>query len=177
MRIQKFLARKIDLSRRAIEELLKQGKIKVNQTTAHLGQSVNDHDVIELNNKRWVVQIEEEIDNQILMINKPTGIICSREDIKNRKTIYEILPNHRGSKWFPVGRLDINTSGLLFFCNNGDLANQLMHPRYQLVRTYHVRVFGEISQETIDKLTSGIIIDGKKQVFKRCVSIKQKTNC
>ena len=175
MRIQKFLAKKIDLSRRSIEHLLKQGKIKLNRATAHLGQSVVNDDVLELEGKRWVVKIEKESDHQILMINKPTGVICTKSDIKKRKTIYEILPDQLDSKWFPVGRLDINTSGLLFFCNNGDLANQLMHPRYQLIRTYHVRVFGEINEETIEKLTNGILIDGKKQNFKRCTAIKQKT--
>ena len=173
MRIQKYLASKSHYSRRAIEQLIEEKKIKVNGTYIQAGQSVKHGDRIQLERRKITVNLEEVQQDKVLMVNKPLGVICSKKDEKDRPSVYSLLPKKSEEKWVMVGRLDINSSGLILFCNNGDMANQLMHPRHELVRTYRVRVYGKACESHAEKLEEGVICDGVKL---QCVSCRALHN-
>jgi 23S rRNA pseudouridine2605 synthase len=102
-------------------------------------------------------------------LHKPDGVICTADDPGGRETAESLLPRKDGIRWISVGRLDINTSGLLLFTNNGDLAHRLMHPRYAIDREYAVRVFGDVDADTLSRLRSGIDIDGEHYAFEDVV--------
>ena len=160
MRIQKYLAANSKHSRRTIERMVEEGKVWINGNVAKLGQVIKHGDILLLDKKSIKVDLEKEKEDEVLILNKPLGVICSKKDNENRQTVYSLLPNDN-EKWFMVGRLDINTSGLIIFCNNGEFANQLMHPRYSLIRTYRVRVYGKSNEPDAKKLEKGIDYDGK----------------
>ena len=168
MRIQKYLAHCTKYSRLAIEEKIRNSEIQVNGKLATIGQVLKDKDKIQLGDKTWLVDLKKPKEIQLWMVNKPLGVICSRKDDKGRQHIESLLPPISDGKWFMVGRLDVNTSGLLLFTNQGDFANQLMHPRFGVIRRYHVRVFGENHAAGAEKLTQGVILDGKKTRFLSC---------
>lgn len=102
---------------------------------------------------------------RVLLYNKPEGEICTRNDPGGRRTVFGRLPRIRGERWISIGRLDINSTGLLLFTNDGQLANRLMHPSGALEREYLCRVFGEVSRETLDRLHSGVAVDGRPARF------------
>jgi 23S rRNA pseudouridine2605 synthase len=176
MRIQKYLSQHSVHSRRQIEQMIIENRILINGKIAEIGQKVTIGDKITYDqNKHTVVRMKDQ-DDQVLIMNKPLGIICTRRDPENRRNVFDFLPSNDETKWIAVGRLDINTSGLILFTSNGDLANQLMHPRHGLVRTYHVRVFGQPTEQDMQRLLSGIHIDGKRQRFLSCQILNQKSH-
>ncbi|MCW5589065.1 MAG: pseudouridine synthase [Legionellales bacterium] len=156
-KIQKLLANLGIASRRQIEEMIKQGRIFVNRELAHVGQRVNFHDHITVDNRQ--IDLSPPASTRVLIYHKPIGEICTRNDPENRPTIFERLPKLTTGRWVSVGRLDINTLGLLLLTNNGELAEKLMHPRYQIEREYAVRVLGEVSNEQLSQLQQGIRLD------------------
>lgn len=171
MRIHKYLAHCTQYSRLVIESKIRNREIRVNGDLATIGQILKDQDSIQLDGKTWRVDLEQKKPVQLWMINKPLGVICSRKDEKGRPHIESLLPKRSDGKWFMVGRLDVNTSGLLLFTNQGDFAHQLMHPSSGLIRRYHVRVFGEDHASGAQKLLQGVMLDGKMTRFLSCSSL------
>ncbi|NMG27846.1 pseudouridine synthase [Aromatoleum evansii] len=157
-RLQKVLARLGIGSRREIEEWVVAGRITVNGEPAELGQKIGPGDRVKLNGKLLSVRFSARAP-RVLIYHKPEGEIVSREDPEGRPTVFERLPLLRKGRWIAVGRLDFNTSGLLLFTNDGALANQLMHPRYELEREYAVRLLGELTDEQIESLKTGIQLE------------------
>ncbi len=166
-KLQKLLAHAGLGSRRELEKWIEAGRVSVNGKRAKLGDraSASDRILVDGNLVSLVAQHRESIKG--LIYHKPEGQICTRKDPKGRPTVFENLPALPGGRWVSVGRLDLNSSGLLLFTNNGDLANKLMHPSTGLEREYLVRIRGQASEETIKKLVNiGVKIDGKLAQFK-----------
>lgn len=176
MRIQKYLSQHTEHSRRQIEQMIVEKRIIINGEIAKTGHKVVIGDQITYDQVRHTVIHLMGHDDQVLIMNKPLGIICTRRDPENRRNVYDFLPKNDQAKWIAVGRLDINTSGLILFTSNGDLANQLMHPRHGLLRTYHVRVFGQPTDQDIQRVLNGVHIDGKKQRFLSCRLLNQRSS-
>ena len=159
-RLQKFLAKSGMGSRRFCEELIKSGKIKVNGKIAKIGISVGKNDLVEHDDK-VISFTETEI--KLLMLHKPEGVLSSNKREKKLPIIFDFLPDSNPRiRWIAIGRLDINSSGLMLFTNDGDFANYCMHPSSMIDREYLVRARGDFSEEKKQKMLSGIIIDGIK---------------
>lgn len=156
-RIQKLLANAGYFSRRSAEEAIKKGRLKFKNKPVELGDKCTIHTAVFLDDKPIDLERFKTYRTQVLIMNKQAGVICSRKDPKQRKSVFEYLPT--GQRWVMVGRLDYNTSGLLLFTNNGELANRLMHPKYQIDREYAVRVLGEVKEEDLLKLKTGVKLD------------------
>ena len=163
-RLQKFLARSGIGSRRFCEELIKSEKIKVNNKIAIIGKKVSSEDIVEYDGK--VIQDQSE-PLRVLLLNKPEGVLSSSKREKKIPIIFDYLPkNEKNSKrWISIGRLDINTSGLMLFTNDGDFANSCMHPSSNIDREYLVRARGIFTNEKKQKLLEGISIDGENFSF------------
>jgi 23S rRNA pseudouridine2605 synthase len=157
-RLQKVLAQLGIGSRREIEEWVIAGRISVNGLPAALGQKIGPDDRVKCNGKLIALKFAARAP-RLLIYHKPEGEIVSRDDPEGRPSVFERLPLLRKGRWIAVGRLDFNTSGLLLFTNDGTLANRLMHPRYELEREYAVRVFGKLTDEQIEALTTGIELE------------------
>ncbi len=158
IRIHKVLAQSGYGSRREIEKAISEQKVKVNNEVAILGQPVLNSDKITFNGK--IVRLKEEnILPRVLIYHKPEGELVTENDPEGRVTVFERLPRIKRSKWISIGRLDFNTSGLLIFTSYGELANRLMHPRYEIEREYSVRILGELSEEQMNELRKGIELD------------------
>ena len=157
-RLQKVLAQAGVASRREIEEWVVAGRISVNGLPASLGQKIGPGDRVKVNGKLIPLRFTQR-SPRVLIYHKPEGEIVSRDDPEGRPTVFERLPVLRKGRWLAVGRLDFNTSGLLLFTNDGDLANKLMHPRYELEREYAVRILGELTEEQAKSLTEGIQLE------------------
>lgn len=164
VKIQKYMGQNSAYSRRKVEALIAEGKVKVNKKVAVIGQIVEPGDVIEIDEQIWHVK-EEKKDIQVLLYHKPVGEIVTQYDEQGRPTVFSKLPKLSHGHWISVGRLDINTQGLLIFTNDGELANKLMHPSAHLLRQYKVRVFGEIQEESLAKLKKGIMLEGDRCQF------------
>lgn len=145
-------------SRREIEELVIAGRISVNGLPASLGQKIGPGDRVKLNGKLIPLRFAQR-SPRVLIYHKPEGEIVSRDDPEGRPTVFERLPLLNKGRWLAVGRLDFNTSGLLLFTNDGELANRLMHPRYELTREYAVRLLGSLTDEQAQSLTEGIQLE------------------
>lgn len=158
-KLQKHLATLGYASRREIERWIEAGRISVNGQPAQLGMRIGPQDVILIDGKPIRKQSPAQQQIRVLMYHKPVGEICSRADPEGRPSVYDNLPRIPNSRWIAIGRLDFNTSGLLLFTNNGELANRLMHPRYEVEREYAVRVLGEVSAEQLASLQEGIKLD------------------
>ena len=158
-RLQKVLAQAGIGSRREMEEWIAAGRISVNGVTARLGQSVAPTDKIKIGGRLVNVRFTTTKTPRVVMYHKPEGEIVSRDDPEGRPSVFAALPRIRGGRWIAVGRLDINTSGLLLFTTSGELANQLMHPSSELVREYAVRVLGELTRETQQRLLDGVDLE------------------
>ncbi|MFI4936973.1 MAG: pseudouridine synthase [Candidatus Berkiellales bacterium] len=158
-RIHKLLANAGLGSRRTIEQWIMESKIKVNGKTATLGQIVSTQDQIEVEGKRIDLYHYTQTQTRVLLYNKPEGEICARHSHDGKKSVYDNLPKLKQGKWVSVGRLDVNTSGLLLFTNNGDLAHRLMHPRFQIERQYLVRVLGKVNENTLICLKEGVKLE------------------
>ena len=158
-KIQKILANLGFGSRRQIEEWIKQGRVSVNGEVATIGDRITLKDKVKLNNKVVNVGRNKNIIRQVIIYNKPEGEICSRHDPEGRTTVFESLPKIRQGRWVSIGRLDINSSGLLLFTNDGELANRLMKPNYQIEREYAVRVLGKVEDVMLKNLLNGVELE------------------
>ncbi|MDO5056028.1 MAG: pseudouridine synthase [Lautropia sp.] len=148
-------------SRRDMEELIVAGRVSVNGLPAHIGQRVGPDDVIRVNGKplpRKRIAAAARVP-QVLLYHKPTGELVTRDDPEARPKVFDRLPRLRGARWIAVGRLDLNSEGLLIFTTSGDLANKLMHPRYGWEREYAVRVLGRVDDEIRQRLLTGVTLD------------------
>jgi len=168
-RIQKALARQGLGSRRQIESWIKDGLIKLNGEQVELGQQVEAGDVVMHSGRKIIIRDVQLTLPRVLMYHKPEGEVCTRNDPEGRPTIFEHAPGLKHSRWIAVGRLDINTSGLILLTDDGDLANKLMHPSSQLQREYAVRVMGKASPEQLKKLTHGVELEDGKARFEDIV--------
>ena len=163
-RIQKILANEGIVSRRQAEKLIREGRIKVNGQEAFLGMSISRRDLIEIDGK--VVEISEGTNPlRVLMYNKKVGEISSTKDPEGRPSVFLALPKISKGKWISVGRLDINTSGLMLFTNNGELANKLMHPSSKIEREYVARIRGQVEPDHIRRLLEGVNLEDGKANF------------
>ncbi len=157
-RVQKALARMGYGSRREIERLISEQKIRINGQLAKPGDHVREGDKINIGSRRAV--ITSEVSRiRVLLYNKPEGEICTRKDEEGRPTVFDHLGKLKTGRWISVGRLDINSSGLLIFTNYGELANHLMHPSSEIEREYAVRVNGEVTRDTIKTLLKGVELE------------------
>ena len=157
-KLQKVLARAGVGSRREMERAIEEGRVKVNDRVATLGDRVTLTDKIFVDGHRVVLRTEASR-RRVILYNKPEGEICSRSDPEGRPTVYDNLPHLKGERWISVGRLDFNTSGLLLFTNDGELANKLMHPSSVIDREYLVRIQGEVDDEMKQHLLEGVLLD------------------
>ena len=164
-RIQKLIANAGYGSRRWAERLIEQGRISINKKPAKLGDKANITDKVTIDGRLIDLGRFSEEETKVLILNKQAGVICSNKDEEGRKSVFEFLPDN--TRWVMVGRLDLNTSGLLLFTNNGELANKLMHPSSKIDREYAVRVLGKVEDEHIKMLTNGIDLDDGFAKFHR----------
>ncbi|CAO1660283.1 MULTISPECIES: 23S rRNA pseudouridine(2605) synthase RluB [Salinicola] len=158
-KLQKVLARAGYGSRREMETAISAGRIKVNGQVAKLGDRVGARDRVALDDRAINLRAVEEVPRRVIMYNKPEGELCTRKDPEGRRTVFERLPRLKGERWIAIGRLDINTSGLLLFTTDGELANRLMHPSHQIEREYAVRVMGEVKREHVVNMVEGVMLE------------------
>lgn len=158
-RIQKILSRGGIGSRREIERWIGEGRIRVNGSVIGLGARLQPGDHLQINGRvvNWQKFVKQP--TRVLIYHKPVGEVVTRRDPQGRPVVFTQLPRLHGARWISVGRLDINTSGLLLVTNNGELANRLMHPSTQIEREYAVRILGEVPEETLTRLKTGIELD------------------
>jgi 23S rRNA pseudouridine2605 synthase len=167
--VQKFLARLGHGSRRQIEEWIRAGRIQINGRNAVLGDTVTAEDQVAIDGRRVIAASAPSC--RILLYNKPEGEICTRSDPEGRPSIFDRLPSPGGQRWVSIGRLDVNTSGLLLLTTDGDLANRLMHPSGGIDREYLVRVLGEVSPEMLERLRTGVELEDGPAAFERVYEI------
>ena len=172
IRLQKFLAAQGLGSRRAIEQMIIEGRIKVNGKVAVLGEKILGNEKIYFDGKLLRFNPQKEIKRQVLIYNKRVGEICARKDPENRPAVYQNLPKIQAGRWVMVGRLDLNSSGLLLFTNDGELANKLMHPSSRIEREYWVRVGGTIAEETLEQLKQGVKLEEGIMKFNEIIPLK-----
>ncbi|WP_311065334.1 23S rRNA pseudouridine(2605) synthase RluB [Halomonas sp. DWK9] len=158
-KLQKVLARAGLGSRREMETAISDGRVKVNSQVAKLGDRVEARDKVSFDDRPVTLRPEEEVPRRVIMYNKPEGELCTRKDPEGRRTVFERLPRLKGERWIAIGRLDINTSGLLLFTTDGELANRLMHPSTQVEREYAVRVMGDVKREHIVAMVDGVMLE------------------
>lgn len=157
-KLQKILARAGLGSRRELERWISEGRVSVDGRKASLGDRAEPHQVIRVDG-RIIQDARRAPKRRILLYHKPEGEVCTRSDPEGRITVFDHLPKLRQGRWVSVGRLDLNTAGLLLFTNDGELANGLMHPRRQIVREYAVRVFGEVGPAMLKRLNKGVRLE------------------
>ena len=157
-KLHKVLAQSGMGSRLEMEQLILEGRISVNNEPAHIGQRIQFGDTIKVNGKPIRFRIEPPA-ARVIAYHKPAGEVVTHDDPQNRPTVFRRLPKLPQGKWQSVGRLDLNTEGLLLFTSSGDLANKLMHPRFGLEREYAVRVLGALSAEEKKTLLAGVMLD------------------
>ncbi len=158
-KLQKVLARSGLGSRRQLEEWIQAGRVSVNGNLAKLGDRVTAKDRILVDGDPIAAHALEDKKTRVLLYHKPEGEICTRSDPEGRPTVFDHLPLLRYGRWISVGRLDINSAGLLIFTNDGELANRLMHPSANLEREYAVRVFGEVDDAMLRRLKKGVELE------------------
>ena len=163
-KLQKFLANRGYGSRRQVEQWISDGRVRLNNSVAKIGDRVSINDSIFLDNKK--VRSRELVETHIIVYNKPEGLVSTTKDTRGRPLVFDNLPPLKRGKWISVGRLDINTSGLMLFTTNGELANRLMHPKYSIDRKYLVRVYGKVEKKNIEALKKGILIGDEYSRFK-----------
>ena len=175
LRLQKFLAQAGIGSRRSCEQLIKDSKIFVNGKVATLGEKVSENDEVIFEGKRI---LSKSANLKVIILNKPRGVLSAKKDDKKIKLIFDFLPKiHNEPDWIAVGRLDINTSGLMLFTNDGNLAHQIMHPSFKIDREYLVRARGHFNDQKKKNMLSGVKIDHEIYKFSDIVpGEKQSTN-
>ncbi|ATO33089.1 Ribosomal large subunit pseudouridine synthase B [Dickeya dianthicola] len=167
-KLQKVLARAGHGSRREIESMIEAGRISVDGKIATLGDRVEVTRATKIRLDGHVVSVRETEETvcRVLMYYKPEGELCTRSDPEGRPTVFDRLPRIQGYRWVAVGRLDVNTSGLLLFTTDGELANRLMHPSREVEREYAVRVFGEVGDDKIRQLSKGVQLEDGPAAFR-----------
>jgi len=159
-RLQKLLAKYGIGSRRKVEEFIEQGRVRVNGRVAKLGDKASDKDKVSFDNKALHLYGQPMTRPRVIIYHKRDGEVCTTNDEKDRKTVFDSLPKLAGSRWIMVGRLDIATTGLLLFTTDGELANRLMHPSYEIEREYAVRIYGTpLSDDTLAKFKEGVQLE------------------
>jgi len=160
LRIQKVLAQAGIASRREAERWIAEGRVQINGEIAVLGSRVSRSDQISIDGKP--LDREEMLADQeykVIVYSKPEGVICSNSDPEGRPTVFDHLPKLKNQRWISVGRLDINTSGLLILTTDGELANRLMHPSYEVDREYAVRINGDVDDAMLKRLKDGVLLE------------------
>ena len=165
-RLQKFLAQAGIGSRRQIEEWIRDGRITINGVVAQLGDQASEFDTIRLDGR---LVRPYAVKRRVLAYNKPLGEITSRDDPEGRPTVFGHLPRLTGGRWISVGRLDLNTQGLLLVTTDGELANRLMHPSWGIEREYAVRVLGEVAPSMLERLKAGVELNDGVAAFNTIV--------
>ena len=164
-RLQKVLAKAGLGSRRRMEEWIREGRVEVDGQRAELGQKVSDTQRIAVDGRRLHIKPTATSTPEVIVYHKPTGEICSRDDPEGRPTVFQNLPKPRQGRWIGVGRLDINTSGLLLLTTDGELANRLMHPSQEIEREYAVRLLGDVDMPMLERLVEGVELEDGKARF------------
>ena len=170
-KLQKVLARVGLGSRRYMEEVIAAGRVSINGRVAQVGERIEPGDELRIDGRKVQFQIEDEIRRRVLIYYKPEGEICSRNDPEQRPTVFEQLPAIANDRWVMVGRLDINSTGLLLFTNDGELANRLMHPSNEIEREYAVRVMGEVTPQIKNNMLKGVVLDDGPAKFESFTEI------
>ena len=173
IRLQKAIADAGFTSRRKAEELIRQGRVFVNDKRADIGDKVSIGDKVYIDGKKINTDADNEI--KILIYNKPLGEESTKAS-NTKKTVFDNLPKLKIGRWIALGRLDINTTGLLLFCNNGNLADKIIHPRNNLDREYLARIRGKPKRKELDKLLAGIKIEGNLLRFTDIVKGRETTS-
>lgn len=160
-KLHKILARCGVGSRREIEALIAEGKVSVDGKVAELGLRLDENTTAKVRVEGRLINLNrpQKARCRVLMYYKPEGEVCTRHDPQGRATVFKRLPHLVNARWIAVGRLDINTSGLLLFTTDGELANRLMHPRHEIQREYAVRIFGEVDQAMLNRLRKGVQLE------------------
>ena len=158
-RLQKVLARAGLGSRRQIEDWIRDGRVQVNGKPARLGQKVSGRERIAVDGKKVNLKSGEQVVAATILYHKPAGEICSRDDPDRRPSVFSALPRPPGGRWISVGRLDFNTSGLLLFTTDGELAHRLMHPAQEIEREYAVRLLGTVDLPMLERLIQGVELE------------------
>ncbi|NVK31960.1 MAG: pseudouridine synthase [Gammaproteobacteria bacterium] len=152
------------MSRRAAEDAISSGRVKVNREPASLGQQVSVGDDVNIDG--WFYVVDEVFNRpKVYAYHKPDGEVCTANDPEGRKTVFTALPRLNGTRWVMVGRLDINTQGLLLFTTDGELANRLMHPSSEVERVYNVRVRGQVGEDVLQALSQGVELEDGVAAF------------
>lgn len=167
-KLQKVLARAGHGSRREIETMISAGRVSVDGKLATLGDRIETSKSLKIRIDGHLVSIAESATEvcRILAYYKPEGELCTRNDPEGRPTVFDRLPKLRGSRWIAVGRLDVNTCGLMLFTTDGELANRLMHPSREVEREYAVRVFGQVDDDKVRQLSRGVQLEDGPAAFK-----------
>ena len=156
-RVQKFLANHGIASRREIERLIKAGEVQIDGKACILGQRISGDENVVISGNR--LRLNLAVKERALLYHKPCGEIVSKHDPEDRPTVFENLPKLSSGRWISIGRLDVNTSGLLLFTTVGNLANKLMHPSSNVEREYQVRVHGKVTNEMLSNLQQGVELE------------------
>lgn len=159
-RIQKVLSRLGVGSRRQIEGWIRDGKITINNKPAVIGDHISQTDHVKVNGKPVNLAAVDKPERRVIMYYKNEGEICSRNDPEHKDSVFDHLPKLKNARWISIGRLDLNTCGLLLFTTDGELANRLMHPSFEVEREYAVRVLGEVPDKAISNMLEGVDVDG-----------------
>lgn len=159
IRIQSLMAQSGVGSRRACDRLVTEGRVTINGKVAQIGQTASWHDDVRVDGKSIGRGATE---TRLLLLNKPSGYVCSTVGEDGLKSVYQLLPKLKSGRWCLVGRLDATTTGLLLVTNSGSLAQTLTHPKHKLLRTYRVRVFGVPPRDLIKQLKDGVMVDGER---------------
>lgn len=166
-RIQKLLAQAGLGSRRQLEDIIRTGRVTVNGKTAALGDRAEEADEVRVDGRLIAIRPAELTRRRVILYYKPEGEVCTMSDPEGRPTVFEQLPQIKDGRWIMVGRLDLNSSGLLLFTNDGELANRLMHPSSEIEREYAVRTMGVVTSAMRETLTSGVMLDDGEARFER----------
>jgi 23S rRNA pseudouridine2605 synthase len=166
-KLQKVLARAGKGSRREMETYISAGRVSVDGKTAYLGDRVEGNEQIRVDGHPVSLKAQQDEICRVLMYNKPEGEMCTRKDPDGRPTVFDRLPKLESERWVAVGRLDINTSGMLLFTTDGELANRLMHPSRKVEREYAVRIFGEVTEAMLQTLRSGVKLEDGPARFQK----------
>ena len=158
-KLQKVLARAGIGSRREMERWISAGRVTVNEQVASLGDRVTWRDRVSVDGKPVMLQSAKDTQRRVLIYNKPEGEIVTRSDPEGRPTVFDKLPRLKGERWIAIGRLDINTAGLLLFTTDGELANALMHPSSEIEREYAVRVMGHVTMDHVNAMHQGVLLE------------------
>jgi 23S rRNA pseudouridine2605 synthase len=158
-RAQKVLAQAGFGSRRELEKWIEQGRVEINGKVATLGDLIAEGDRVKVNGKLLNSLRLRKRESRYLIYHKPVGEVCTSSDPEGRRTVFDSLPKLRSERWISVGRLDLNTSGLMIFTTDGELANKLMHPSSEVEREYAVRILGEVTDEMLQNLKTGVMLE------------------